>query len=85
MSDFKNRLQNLRNKYIQNNIQIEKKLKNTHKKIEIEKKELDTIKKNINIGEKIKELNNNFIYCQNNDYSNIKNIINDIKKLIEKK
>lgn len=85
MSDFRNRLQNLRNKYIQNNIQIEKKLKETHKKIEIEKKEIDTIKKKIKIGEKIKELNNNFIYCQNNDYSNIKNIINDIKFLIEKK
>jgi hypothetical protein len=85
MSDFKNRLQNLRSKYIQNNIQIDKKLKETHKKIEIEKKEIDTIKKKIKIGEKIKELNNNFIYCQNNDYSNIKNIINDIKFLIEKK
>ena len=76
MSDFKNKLKNLRNKYLEE----EKYSKNSKK--ENTEKNIDLLNKKIQIAEKIKELNNIFVLeSKNNNYTNTKKKINELKKI----
>ena len=76
MSDFKNRLQNLRNKYLER--------ENYSKNSEKEKTEqnINLLNKQIQIAKKIQELNNVFIFeSKNNNYTNTKKKINELQEI----
>lgn len=76
MSDFKNRLQNLRNKYVEK----EQYLQNSKK--ENPEGDIELLNKQIQIAKKIQELNNIFVLeSKNNNYTNTKKKINELQEI----